>query len=335
MHVKATLSKKEFKYFLHNTTSYAISSSKKTGIKDQYPDILTNKDGNLFLLFTKSVVNLYQQYNYQSIEELDNIVSKQLDDPLFSVIHRIIKFNSETADKLFCKNAVEFYSKQNSESKLNWLVFSCSTLLGFINCNNLTKNNYKTEFFVYPKKLTRTSKTHLGTMVMSANKLSVILLREQDPLKLYDSQKSYLLNAIQMYPSLNRFSEIIDLLFYIFRNENKRYKLSVSQCREILRTLAECVQEKLIKAPYLRSAVEVSFVTGTTGKYHSRQIDTNYIIIICKNKHNKYGFRYINFTKTQPNVISSPYIYNKRSEFIEFKRNCEKLQPWLSVRDSL
>jgi hypothetical protein len=333
MHTKVTLSKREFRYLLNNITSYAVSSSKKTGVKDQYPDVLTNKYGNLFLLHTESIVNLHQQYNYQSIEELDRIISKQLDDPLFSVMHKIIKSSPEVANKLFSKDAIELYTKQNSESKLNWLVFSYSTLLGFINCNNLTKTNYKTEFFVYPRKLTRTSKTHLGIMVMSANKLSVILLREQDPLKLYDSQKSYLVNAIQMYPSLTRFSEIIDSLFYIFRNENKRYKLSVHQCRQILRALAECVQEKLIKAPYLRSAVEISFVTGTAGKYHSRQIDTDYIIIICKNKHNKYGFRYIDFTKTQPNVISSPYVYNKRSEFIEFKRNCEKLQPWLNIKD--
>jgi hypothetical protein len=333
MHIKAALSRREFRYFLHNITSYAIISSKKTGLRDQYPDVLTNKYGNLFLLYTKSIVNLYQQYNYQSIEELNEIVSKQLDDPLFEIMHKIINFNPKIADKLLSKNAIEFYSQQNSESKLNWLVFSYSTLLGFINCTNLTKTNYNTELFIYPKKLTKTSKKHLKVMRLSANKLSIILFREQDPLKLYDNQKSYLVNAIQMYPSLTRFSEIVDLLFYIIRNENKRYKLSVQQFRQILRTLAECVQEKLIKAPYLKGATEVSFVTGTTGKYHSRQIDTDYIIIICKNKHNKYGFRYINFTKTQPNVISSPYIYNKRSEFIEFKRNCEKLQPWLNIKD--
>jgi len=333
MHTKVALHTRELKYLLNNIGSYLIVLSKKTSIRNQYPDILTNKYGNLFLLYTKSIVNLYQKYNYQSIEELDKIISEQLDDPLFDIIHKIINFDPKIADKLFSKNAIEFYSQQNSESKLNWLIFSYSTLLGFINCTNLTKTNYSVELFIYPKKLTKTSRKHLKTVRLSANKLSTILFREQDPLKLYDNQKSYLVNAIQMYPSLTRFSEIIDLLFYIIRNENKKYKLSVQQFRQILRALAECVQEKLIKAPYLRSAVEVSFVTGTTGKYHSRQIDTNYIIIICKNKRNKYGFRYINFTKTQPNVISSPYIYNKRSEFIEFKRNCEKLQPWLNIND--
>jgi len=333
MHTKVALNRREIKYLLNNIGSYTIILSRKSNIRDQYPDVLTNKDGNLSLLYTKSIVSLYQKYNYQSIEELDEIVSKQLDDPLFDVIHKIISSDSKLADKLFSKNAIEFYSQQNSELKLNWLVFSYNTLLGFVNCTNLTKTNYNVEFFVYPKKLVKRCRKHLKMMRISANKLSIILFREQDPLKLYDSQKSYLTGAVQMYPSLARFSGIIDLLFYIFRNENKRYKLTVQQCRQILRALAECAQEKLIKAPYLRSAVEISFITGTIGRYHSRQLDTDYIIIICKNKHNKYGFRYIDFTKTQPNVISSPYIYNKRSEFIEFKRNCDKLKPWLSVKD--
>jgi len=333
MHTKVVLNTREFRYLLNNIGSHLIIFSKKTGIRNQYPDVLTNKYGNLFLLYTKSIVNLYQKYNYQSTEELDKIVSDQLEDPLFDIIHNIINFDPKIANKLFSKNAIEFYSQQNSESKLNWLVFSYSTLLGFISCSNLTRTNYNAELFVYPKKLTKTSRKHLRVMRISANKLSIILFREQDPLKLYDNQKSYLVNVIQMYPSLTRFSEIINLLFFTFRNESKRHKLSVQQCRQILRALAECVQEKLIKAPYLKGAVEVSFVTGTTGKYHLRKIDTNYIIVICKNKHNKYGFRYINFTKAQPYVISSPYIYNKRSEFIEFKRNCEKLQPWLSIKD--
>jgi hypothetical protein len=334
MHKKVALGKRELKHLLNHINSYVLVSIKNTGVNDQYPDIITDKDGNLFLLYTKSLINLHQTYQYQNLEELDAIASQQLNDPLFEIIHKIVKSDSKTADKIFSQNAVEFYIRQSSESKLNWLVFSYTTFLGFISCTNFTKTTYSVELFIYPKKLTRKNKSHIRTIYLLTNKLTIVLFREQDPLKLYDNQKSYLVNAIQMYPNLTKFNEIINLLFHIFRSEHKRYKLSVHQCRQILRALAECVQEKLVKAPYLKNAVEVKFVTDIINKHHSRQINTNYIVIICKNKYNKYGFRYINFTKTQPNVISSPYIYNKRSEFIEFKRNCERLQPWLNTTNS-
>jgi len=101
MHTKVALHTRELKYLLNNIGSYLIVLSKKTSIRNQYPDILTNKYGNLFLLYTKSIVNLYQKYNYQSIEELDKIISKQLDDPLFDIIHKIINFDPKVADKLF------------------------------------------------------------------------------------------------------------------------------------------------------------------------------------------------------------------------------------------
>ena len=334
MHKKVALNKRELKHLLNNINSHVLVSIKNTGVKDQYPDVITNKDGSLFLLYTKSLINLYQAYQYQNLEELDAIALQQPEDPLFEIIHKIVKSDPKTADKIFSQNAIEFYIRQNSESELNWLVFSYTTFLGFINCTSLTKTNYRVELFIYPKKLTRKNKGHIRTLYLLVSKLTIVLVREQDPFKLYDNQKSYLVNAIQMYPNLTKFNEIIGLLFHIFRKEYKRYRLSVYRCRQILRALAECVQEKLVKAPYLRSAVEVSFVTGIANKCHSRQIDTNYIVIICKNKYNKYGFRYVNFTKAQPNVISSPYIYNKKSEFIEFKRNCERLQPWLNATNS-
>jgi len=192
MHKKVALNKRELKHLLNNINSYVLVSIKHTGVNDQYPDIITNKDGNLFLLYTKSLVNLYQTYQYQNLEELDVITSQQSDDPLFEIIHKIIKSDPKTANKILSQNAIEFYIRQSSESELNWLVFSYTTFLGFISCTSFTKTNYSVELFIYPKKLTRKNKGHIRTIYLLVNKLTIVLFREQDPLKLYDNQKSYL-----------------------------------------------------------------------------------------------------------------------------------------------